>query len=85
MISREAAFPRLLAALDPPPPVIWVKGDPAILAKPTVAIVGARIASAAGQRFARQLATDLGRAGEFPLVSRGENRILSLTAVQPSG
>jgi DNA processing protein len=63
LVSREAAFPRLLAALDPPPPLIWVKGEPAILAKPCVAIVGARIASAAGQRFARQLALDLGRAG----------------------
>jgi DNA processing protein len=63
LISREAAFPRLLAALDPPPPLIWVKGNPALLARPTVAIVGARIASAAGQRFARQLASDLGRAG----------------------
>jgi DNA processing protein len=63
LVSREQAFPRLLAALDPPPPVIWVLGEPAILARPSVAIVGARIASAAGQRFARQLATDLGRAG----------------------
>jgi DNA processing protein len=63
LISREAAFPRLLAALDPPPPLVWVRGKPALLAKPSVAIVGARIASAAGQRFARQLALDLGRAG----------------------
>ena len=63
LVSREQAFPRLLAALDPPAPVIWVLGDPAILARPSAAIVGARIASAAGQRFARQLATDLGRAG----------------------
>ncbi len=63
LVNREAAFPRLLAALDPPPPLIWVRGEPSLLAKPCVAIVGARIASAAGQRFARQLALDLGRAG----------------------
>lgn len=63
LVSREAAFPRLLAALDPPPPLIWVLGEPRVLARPSVAIVGARIASAAGQRFARQLATDLGCAG----------------------
>jgi DNA processing protein len=62
-ISREAAFPRLLAALDPPPPVIWTRGDASLLSRPCVAIVGARIASAAGQRFARQLAIELGRAG----------------------
>ncbi len=64
----EPEFPPLLAALDPPPPLIWTLGDAAILARPTVAIVGARIASAGGQRFARQLAHDLGLAG-FVVVS----------------
>ena len=59
----EPEFPQLLAALDPPPPLIWTLGQAAVLAKPTVAIVGARIASAGGQRFARQLAHDLGQAG----------------------
>ena len=59
----EPDFPALLAALDPPPPLIWTRGDPGLLAKPCVAIVGARIASAAGQRFARALAQDLGQAG----------------------
>jgi len=59
----DAAFPVQLAALDPPPPVLWVLGDPALLARPSVAVVGARIASAAGQRFARGLAHDLGSAG----------------------
>jgi DNA processing protein len=59
----EPAFPPQLAALDPPPPLIWTLGHPALLSKPTVAIVGARIASAGGQRFARQLAMELGQAG----------------------
>ena len=59
----DAGYPRLLAALDPPPPVLWAWGHPALLAKPAVAVVGARVASAAGQRFARELAADLGRAG----------------------
>ncbi len=63
LCACEAAFPPLLAALDPPPPLIWTRGDPGILHGPTVAIVGARIASAAGQRFARTLGHDLGRAG----------------------
>ena len=59
----EPDFPQALAALDPPPPVIWVRGDAAQLSRPTVAIVGARVASAAGQRFARGLASELGQAG----------------------
>ena len=61
--SCEPDFPHALAALDPPPPVIWTRGDIAHLDRRTVAIVGARVASAAGQRFARGLAADLGAAG----------------------
>jgi DNA processing protein len=61
--SCEPDFPPLLAALDPPPPLMWARGDAAVLSRSAVAIVGARIASAAGQRFARGLAQDLGAAG----------------------
>ena len=56
LTAGEAAFPPLLVQIDPPPPVLWALGHPALLGKPAVAIVGARIASAAGQRFARTLA-----------------------------
>jgi len=63
LLNREAAFPRLLAHVDPPPPLIWVRGNASLLSRPIIAVVGARIASAAGQRFARGLAADLGRAG----------------------
>jgi DNA processing protein len=63
--SCERDFPQALAALDPPPPVIWTRGDAAILSRSAVAIVGARVASAAGQRFARGLAADLGRSGQL--------------------
>ena len=59
----EADYPPLLAAVDPPPPVLWLKGKVEVLAKPTVAVVGARVASAVGQRFARTLAAELGEAG----------------------
>ena len=61
----EATFPTALAALDPPPPIIWVRGDPAHLQGSLVAIVGARVASASGQRFARGLASELGAAGHI--------------------
>ncbi|MEW5686448.1 MAG: DNA-processing protein DprA [Pseudomonadota bacterium] len=59
----EPDFPQALAALDPPPPLIWARGDAGLLDRRTVAIVGARVASAAGQRFARGLAAELGAAG----------------------
>ena len=63
ILPGDPQYPRLLAAVDPPPPALWVLGDPGLTARPAVAIVGARIASAAGQRFARALAADLGDAG----------------------
>ncbi len=60
--SCEADYPWALAALDPPPPVLWVRGRLELLRKSAVAVVGARVASAAGQRFARGLAAELGQA-----------------------
>jgi DNA processing protein len=59
----DAAYPPLLAQLPDAPPVLSVLGDPALLAAPQVAIVGARAASAAGRRLAEDLAEDLVAAG----------------------
>jgi DNA processing protein len=63
LVLGDPEFPPQLAALDPPPPVLWTLGDAGLLARPAVAVVGARIASASGQRFARGLAQALGEAG----------------------
>jgi DNA processing protein len=59
----EPDFPEALRVLDPPPPVIWALGDASLLHRRAVAIVGARVASASGCRFARGLASELGAAG----------------------
>ena len=59
----DPAYPAPLAAITDPPPVLAVKGEGALLARPIVAIVGARNASAVGRRFAETLARDLGQAG----------------------
>ena len=62
--SCEPGYPAYLRALDQPPPVISLLGKhPNVLHKPSVAIVGSRNASAIGQRFARQVAGELGEAG----------------------
>jgi DNA processing protein len=63
LAASEAAFPEGLGNIDPPPPVIWALGDASLLQQRTVGVVGARVASAAGRRFARALAADLGAAG----------------------
>ncbi|MEO1100294.1 MAG: DNA-processing protein DprA [Pseudomonadota bacterium] len=59
----EADYPPLLRAIDPPPPVLTLLGDTTLAAKRTVAIVGARNASAAGRKIARDMAAELGQTG----------------------
>src|SRR6201747_170646 len=51
-----APYPALLAEIETAPPALIVKGDVALLDRMSVGIVGARNASAAACRFARQLA-----------------------------
>jgi len=63
LVLGDDDYPELLAALDPPPPILWTRGRADLLNQPCVAIVGARIASAGGQRIARGLAQQLGQAG----------------------
>jgi DNA processing protein len=64
----EPEYPVALRAIADPPPLIAVRGDVATLARPAVAIVGSRNASAAGQKIASRLARELGQAG-FVVVS----------------
>ncbi|HVJ00501.1 MAG TPA: DNA-processing protein DprA [Sphingomonas sp.] len=57
----DPAYPPLLAELDDAPAALTWRGDLALAARITVAMVGARNASAAACRFARQLASELVR------------------------
>ena len=58
-----ADYPALLAELDSAPPIMTARGDLALAARPCVAIVGARNASAAAVKLARQFAGELAEAG----------------------
>ncbi len=60
--SGEADYPPLLAGLSPPPPIITALGNLALAHRPTVALVGARDASAAGRKLARDIAAVLSAA-----------------------
>jgi len=64
----EPDYPMRLQMIDDPPPLIAVRGKLDALARPLVAIVGSRNASAAGVKFAERMARDLGNAG-FVVVS----------------
>jgi DNA processing protein len=56
-------YPPLLAEIENAPPALLVRGDAALARRPCVALVGARNASAAACRFARELAHALADAG----------------------
>src|SRR5262249_10491344 len=60
---REPAYPVRLAEIDDAPPLLAMRGKLSALARPMVAMVGSRNASAAGAKIAAQLARDLGEAG----------------------
>jgi DNA processing protein len=64
----EAAYPPRLATLEDAPPLLGVRGQPDVMLRPMIAIVGSRNASGAGLKFAGQLARDLGDAG-FVVIS----------------
>jgi len=59
----DADYPPLLAQIDTAPPALIVRGDLSLANALTIAIVGARNASAAACRFARGLAHDLAAEG----------------------
>jgi DNA processing protein len=64
----ETGYPARLATLDDAPPLLGVRGALETQARPIIAIVGSRNASAAGLKFAGQLAHQLGEAG-FVIIS----------------
>lgn len=57
-------YPAGLMEMPDAPPLLWLRGDPAWLARPMVAMVGARNASSLGVRMARRLSAALGAAGQ---------------------
>ncbi|WP_439598551.1 DNA-processing protein DprA [Falsiroseomonas sp.] len=55
----DPAYPPLLALLEDAPPVLALLGDPLVLKRRQVGVVGARSASAAGRRLAEELSAGL--------------------------
>jgi len=57
----DESYPALLGCIPDPPPVLWVRGDPAVLTRPAVAVIGSRAATsyalAVGGRLAAELAS----------------------------
>nr|WP_211641554.1 DNA-processing protein DprA [Loktanella sp. SALINAS62] len=66
--ASDANYPAALSDMTDAPPLLWALGDLSLLARPMIAMVGARNASSLGTRMARKLAADLTDAG-FVVVS----------------
>lgn len=68
IFTIEPGYPPALAGTQAPPPMIYAKGVLDLLARPAVAVIGSRQASAAGVKLTRHFAQGLAAAG-FTIVS----------------
>lgn len=59
----DAAYPPALFEIADPPPVLYVKGDPALLRRPALGMVGSRTPTAQGEADAKAFAYALSAAG----------------------
>jgi DNA processing protein len=59
----DARYPPRLRSIPDPPAVLYMRGEPASLSTPSIAIVGSRAASPYGLSVAAQLGRDLAAAG----------------------
>lgn len=59
----DEAYPELLQNTADPPPLLYVSGDPAILGRPAVAVVGTRTPTPYGSHMARRIAGGLAARG----------------------
>ena len=59
----HADYPALLKEIADPPPLLFVRGDPSVLERPQIAVVGSRRASPPGLDNARAFARSLAAAG----------------------
>lgn len=78
--AAEDSYPLALSSIDDAPPVISYLGDPALMQRSCVAMVGARNASLNGKKFAHKLAADLGAHGQ--VIVSGLARGIDTTAHQ---
>ncbi|WP_176761033.1 DNA-processing protein DprA [Desulforhopalus singaporensis] len=60
---QDADYPGQLRHLVDPPPVLYVQGDPSLLTRPSVAVVGSRAATGYGRRICTGLCSLLAAKG----------------------
>ncbi len=77
-------YPAALMQIPDPPPILWAIGNPDLLKRPMIALVGARNASSLGTRMARKLASELGNNGKVVVsgLARGVDTAAHLAALE---
>ncbi len=63
IMQGTPAYPDTLGDVEDAPPFLWAIGNPELIRRPMISLVGARNASSLGTRMAKALARDLGDAG----------------------
>jgi DNA processing protein len=83
----DPRYPALLASIPDAPIVLWLKGNPALLSRPSVAIVGSRAATPYGLEAASRLAGDLAAAGALVVsgLARGVDSTAHRAALDSGG
>jgi DNA processing protein len=64
----DSAYPRLLLEITDPPPLLYVKGDPGLLDRASLAVVGSRNATQQGRVNAQAFSRELSEGG-FTIIS----------------
>jgi len=63
LTREDAAYPERLREIYDPPAVLWIRGDAAVLARASIAVVGTRQPSPYGAGMAEMLSRDLAHRG----------------------
>jgi DNA processing protein len=84
---EDADYPAALLDCPDHPRTLWARGDLSILARPCVAIVGTRRATAYAERVTRELARTLARAGACVIsgLARGVDAAAHRGALEANG
>ncbi|MGB6868939.1 MAG: DNA-processing protein DprA [Acidobacteriaceae bacterium] len=63
MTYHDEAYPERLREIYDPPPLLWVRGDASLLARPSLAVVGTRHPTPYGTGIAEKLSRELAERG----------------------
>jgi DNA processing protein len=83
----DEAYPERLLEIYDPPPVLWVRGNAALLARPGIAVVGTRQPTPYGSGMAEMLSRDLARRGMVVMsgMARGVDTCAHKGALEAGG